>query len=117
MMELKPPDTGGLMKPLLELAQMGMQYLGFIIMAIIGGTARYIGQINSKAKVFSFVEFIGELFISAFAGILVALACESYEISWHWTIIAVAISGHMGGRLIFIVEIVALKYLRKRFPK
>ena len=115
MMELKP-DTGGLMKPLIELGGIAMQYLGFIIMAIMGGTARYLGQLNSKQKIFSLVEFIGELFISGFTGLIVALACEAYLVSWHWTVIAVAISGHMGGRLIAMIELAIAKFLRKRFP-
>lgn len=114
MMEFKP--DGGLMKSLIDLLNASMQYIGFVVVALLGGTANYIGQIKNKKRIFSIVELVGEWFISGFSALMIALLCEEYNYSWHLTVVACGIAGHMGGRLTFILEAAAARYMRKKFP-
>lgn len=113
-MEFKP--DGGLMKSFIELLNIGVQYIGFIIVALLGGTVNYIGQVKDKKRVFSVIELIGEWFLSGFSALMIALLCEEYGISWNLTVVACGIAGHMGGKVMFILEIAITRYFTKKFP-
>jgi len=92
-------------------------YAWFFAMALWGGTASYISRIKKNACCFSIVELMGEWFISGFAGIITAHVCISFDFSFHQTAFFVGISGHMGGRGLFIVENIVKNRLIKFFGK
>jgi hypothetical protein len=70
-----------------------------------GGAVSFITKIkDGKTRVFNIAEFIGEVFISAFSGLLTFYLCESANMDKLHEIVLVAISGHMGARIIFMLE-------------
>lgn len=69
----------------------------------------YISRVRRNNSPFSFVELVGEWAISAFAGIMTALMCQEMGFSLILTSALAGISGHMGGRAIFIMEQIVCK--------
>ena len=68
---------------------------------------------DGHARAFNIIEFIGELFVSAFAGVITFYMCEHAQLSPLVTAAFVGVSGHMGSRAIFMAE----TWLTKQFPK
>ena len=95
-----------------ELIIEGWNYFWFLVIAIMGGTANYINRLKQKNLPFSFVELMGEWFISGFAGIVTMNICLDWGVSIHFTAAATGIAGHMGGRGIFLLE----SYVASKFP-
>ena len=80
-------------------------YAWVILISMWGGAVSFIGKLKSgNTRAFNIVEFIGEIFISAFSGLLTFYLCESANIDKLHEIVLVAISGHMGARVIFMIE-------------
>lgn len=80
-------------------------YGWFVILALWGGTANYLGKLRQgKIIAFSFAELIGEWTISGFTGLITAYVCIGQEMSWHTTAALTGIAGHMGGKLISVFE-------------
>lgn len=102
---------------LASLAQSGLGYFWFLILAIWGGTANYISRVNKNDMKFSTVELIGEWSISGFAGIITALICQALEINMMLSYAMVGIAGHAGGRAIFVFESVFQDKIKKWFDK
>lgn len=76
--------------------------LGF---SIWGGLANLVQRYrNSQHRRFSLTEAIGELTISAFAGIVIYNLCDGLGVPRSITAAFVGISGHMGSRLIYVLE-------------
>lgn len=93
-----------------------LTYKGFIWLALLamwGGTVRYISRLRTDKTEFRVAELIGEWFISGFAGILVAYICLSMDMSWQMTSFMVGVAGHMGGRAIFVLEARFKRFLGK----
>lgn len=82
----------------------GMGYVWFALLALWGGTVSYISRVRRDNAPFSFVELVGEWTISAFAGIMTALICQEMGFSLILTSALAGISGHMGGRAIYMME-------------
>lgn len=83
-------------------------------LAILGGVVSFMRKLqDGHARVFNFVEFVGELVTSAFAGVITFWLCENASLSPLVTAALVGISGHMGSRAIFMFE----DWLAKQFPK
>lgn len=83
-------------------------------LAILGGVVSFMRKLEQgHARVFNFVEFIGEIVTSAFAGVLTFWMCEHSGLSPLVTAAFVGISGHMGSRALFMFE----AWLTKQFPK
>ena len=81
-------------------------------LAMLGGAASFVRRVRSgQAKYSNIVELVGELVVSAFAGLVTFFLCKSAEFDEMSTAAFIAISGHMGTRLIFLAE----KLLVKRF--
>lgn len=98
---------------LTKLFEAGLGYVWFIILAIWGGTVNYLSRIRQgKVESFSFTELVGEWTISGFAGLLTAFICMEMDLSWHLTAFFTGVSGHLGGRAIFIFE----GYVKSQFP-
>ena len=81
-------------------------------LAMLGGAASFVRRVrNGEAKYSNIIELIGELVVSAFAGLVTFFLCKSAAFDEMLTAAFVAISGHMGTRIIFKFE----AYLVKRF--
>lgn len=59
---------------------------------------------RGDARAFNIVELVGELVTSAFVGVLTFWLCEANGVPQLLEAVAVSISGHMGTRVIFMIE-------------
>jgi len=83
-------------------------------LSILGGIVNFSRKLQQgSARAFNIIEFIGEIFTSAFAGVLTFWLCESAGLSGLVTAAFVGISGHMGSRTIYMLE----DYLKSKFPE
>lgn len=81
-------------------------------LAMLGGAASFVRRVRSgQAKYSNIIELIGELVVSAFAGLVTYFLCRSANFDDMLTAAFIAISGHMGTRIIFMFE----SYLVKKF--
>ena len=80
-------------------------YVLFIALAVWGGTVNYISKNNKEGGQFSWTEWVGEITVSGFAGVLVALIGIEMEWSVYITAFMARMAGHMGGRALYIFEI------------
>lgn len=92
-----PPDP--------ETSANAFTYVLMFVLALWGGTVNYVTRIKSGAVLrFSFIEYIGELCISGFSGILVYLLAAHFETPPLLSAAMVGVAGHAGCRMIFIIE-------------
>lgn len=97
-----------------KVLETGIGYLWFIMLALWGGTVNYLSRLKQGAvESFSFIELIGEWTISGFAGLLTAYICVEFEMSWTMTAFFTGVSGHLGGRAIYMLE----NYVKQHFLK
>ena len=81
-------------------------------LAMLGGAASFVRRVrNGEAKYSNIIELIGELVVSAFAGLVTFFLCRTANFDEMLTAAFIAISGHMGTRVIFKFE----AYLVKKF--
>ena len=93
-------DHGGPFDPALLGA-----YAWVLGIAMLGGLAQFYRKVRmGQARAFNFAELIGELVISAFAGVITFWLCKSTGLNAWLTAAFVGISGHMGSRAIFMGE-------------
>lgn len=86
-------------------------YAWVILLAAAGGAVNFIQKVrDGTSRSFNFTELIGEIFTSAFAGIITFYLCEWSGTPALLTAALVGISGHMGSRAIFRLE----KFLEKK---
>lgn len=79
--------------------------LWMIGIAAAGGVVSFYQKVKAgRSRPFNFAELIGEMLVSAFVGLITYWLCKAYGVGEYWTAAGVAISGHMGARLLFIVE-------------
>lgn len=82
-----------------------LTYLSVVALAVVGGAVNLMRRLNSHVwPNFNFMEIIGELTTSGFAGVMTFWLCEAADINGLITAVLIGISGHMGGRAIFIIE-------------
>lgn len=84
---------------------------GWVIgLSILGGTASFVRRVrNGEARYSNIVELVGELVVSAFAGLVTFFLCQSAHLDGALSAAFIAISGHMGTRIIFMFEAALLK--------
>jgi len=88
-------------------------YVWVMALSAWGGVVGYIRKVkNGDVKQYSFMELIGEVVTSAFAGVLTFLGCESAEVAPLITAALVGISGHMGSNAIYQFELWAKRKLK-----
>lgn len=96
-----------------KLASSAVGYFFLLGLAIWGGTVNYLTRIkHGKVEKFSFAELVGEWTISGFAGVLTFYICSEMALSWNMTAFFSGISGHLGGRAIYIFE----NYFKAKVP-
>lgn len=80
-------------------------YAWVLLLATWGGAVGFYRKYKmGHVRAFNVAEFLGEIFTSAFAGILTFWLCEAAEITPLVTAAMVGICGHMGSRAIFQIE-------------
>lgn len=80
-------------------------YFWVIFLAGWGGVVSFLRKMkDGTSRPFNFIELIGEIATSAFAGLLTFWLGEAAGISPLITAVLVAISGHMGTRAIGLME-------------
>jgi hypothetical protein len=79
-------------------------FVWLLILAIWGGTANYLNRLKNSKQPFKLVELLGEWTVSGFAGMLTAYLCIELGTSWQVMCFCAGISGHMGGRAIYLFE-------------
>lgn len=83
--------------------------------ALLGGFARwYMAVRRGDAGMFSISALVGELAVSAFAGLLTFWACESLNMSPLITAAAAGLAGHAGGSGIAWLERLAKRHVERR---
>lgn len=87
-----------------ETIKAGLAYGWFLVLAIWGGTASYISRMRQKSLPFSLAELLGEWLISGFSGIMTALICTSYGLDPLLIAALCGITGHLGGRGVYMLE-------------
>lgn len=76
-----------------------------LAVALSGGAVSFYQKVKSgKARAFNVIELMGEMFISGFVGIVTYWICRAYGVNEYIAAAGVAISGHMGARVIFLIE-------------
>lgn len=89
-----------------------LTYAWVFVLSAWGGAVNFMTKLKrGHVRAFNIVEFLGELFISAFSGLLTFYLCEASNIGRLHEAVLVAISGHMGARLIILFE----RYLERYF--
>ena len=91
-------------------------YVWVLAWAMAGGCVSFIQKVKAgQARAFNFAEFVGEVFTSAFVGVLTFWLCEWAGFSQMLSAVFIAITGHMGSRALFLGEQLFVKWLGKRF--
>lgn len=89
-----------------------LTYAWVFVVAIMGGVVNYLKKRRMGIiPRFSITEFVGEIFTSAFVGLMTFFMCQSAELDPMLSAALIGISGHMGSRAIFVFETA----LQKRF--
>ena len=82
-----------------------LTYAWVFALSTWGGIVGFWRKLQSgKTRPFNIMELVGELFTSAFAGVLTFWLCQAGGISGLVTAALVGISGHMGSRAIAQME-------------
>lgn len=69
------------------------------------GMANFYQKVKSgKSRAFNVMELCGEIIVSAFVGLVTFWICKGYNVNEWLTAAAVAVTGHMGSRAIFLAE-------------
>lgn len=82
-----------------------------LVLSTWGGIAGYVRKIKQgMTKRFSVTEMIGEIIISSFVGVITYFLCKSSGVDETVSAALVGLSGHMGSRAIYVIEV----FLRKQ---
>jgi hypothetical protein len=73
------------------------------LLALWAGVVSYLRRLVNGAE-FTLLTLASHLGSSAFAGFVVALLCQEYDMSIQWTGVCCALSGHMSAEAVKILE-------------
>lgn len=83
--------------------------------ALFGGLASWWGKVRKgELLIWNISALVGELTISAFAGLMAFYICDALSMSQGLMAAVVGISGHAGARAIVWIETVGQKWAEKR---
>jgi hypothetical protein len=91
------------------------EYAVILGVALLGGAAGWARRVKKGKAEASIAALVGELMISAFAGLIAFWVCESFELSPLLTAAAAGMAGHAGGTGIAWLESLAKRHVEKRF--
>lgn len=86
-------------------------YLWVLFVAFWGAIVSTLRRRKEGAKRFSIAEFVGDLTIAGFIGVVTFWLCEASHVPQVLTAALVGISGHLGTRAIMIIETAVAKRL------
>ena len=87
-------------------------YAWVMAWASAGGFVSFYQKLKrGDVRAFNLVELVGELVTSAFVGVLTFWICEANNVPPLLQAVAISVSGHMGTRVIFMIE----QWATKRF--
>lgn len=90
-------------------------YLWVMVWAIAGGIVNFIGKVKAGiSRSFNVAELLGEMFISGVVGVITFWLCEYANVPPLLSAVFIAISGHMGSRVLFKFERVIERYVEVR---
>jgi hypothetical protein len=92
-------------------------YLWVIGLSTWGGCAGYVQKMKAGNFRFSLSEFVGELCVSGFVGVLTFYLCESGNINPMLSAAFIGISGHMGSRSLVMFERLVQSSFDKYFKR
>ncbi len=82
-----------------------LTYLFVVFISSWGGLVNIIQRYRlSKERRFNLIEIVGELTISAFAGMIVYYFCTWIKLDGNLMAGIVGLAGHMGSRVIYMLE-------------
>lgn len=82
-----------------------LTYLWVIGLAMTGGAVGFYEKWKRRhSRVFSVIEFAGEIVTAGFIGVITFWLCEAANISQLITAASVGVSGHMGSRSLFALK-------------
>jgi hypothetical protein len=82
-----------------------LTYVWVTALSAWGGIVNWIRKRKSgETRPFNFTELVGEIFTSAFAGVMTFYLAEAAGLDTLITAALVGVSGHMGSRGIFLLE-------------
>lgn len=87
-----------------HLASNAVSYFAMTIFALWGGLANYIRRARAGEVQYRIIELIGELIVSAFAGLVTGMLLLEFGTSQVLSVALAGIGGHMGTRLIYALE-------------
>jgi hypothetical protein len=91
-------------------------YVWVLSLSIVGGTAHHIRKLKAGIiERFSFSEWLGDVFISAFVGYLTYCLCKYYSIPMELTAVFIGISSHLGTRALILFEDIIYDKVKKNF--
>lgn len=84
-----------------------------LFVSTLGGVVSWVQKCRAgHARWFNLVEFVGELFVCSFAGVVTFLLCRSYGVEELPAVAFSAIASHMGTRGLYVLEqFVSRKFL------
>lgn len=82
-----------------------LTYAWVMFLALFGGCASFMQKVKTgTVHRFSITEFVGELVISGFAGLMTFFLCEAGDFQPSLSAVMIGMAGHMGSRAIFLLE-------------
>lgn len=92
------------------------EYMVILGVALLGGFASWFRRVKrGEVEALNFAAMVGELMISAFAGLLAFWVCEYFALSPLLTAAAAGIAGHAGGSGISWMERLTKRYVERKF--
>lgn len=89
-------------------------YIWVLMLSVWGGAVNFLQKMKlNKLRAFNLIELIGDLSTAALAGLVTFYLSESAHMDKVFGAALVAISGHMGSRLMFMLERIIEKKLSK----
>lgn len=83
--------------------------------SLLGGFVNWYRRVRKgETEMLSFPALVGELAISAFAGLITFWGCAALDVSPLWTAAGAGIAGHAGGAGVEWAERVAKRYFEKK---
>lgn len=90
-------------------------YAWVLFLAGWGGLVNFIQRVRAgDARAYNIVEFIGEIVIAGFVGVITFYLCELSGFPQVLTAVLVSVSGHMGARALFMIEKTIENIAKKR---
>jgi len=84
-------------------------------LSLLGGVSSFVRRVrNGETRYSNIVEFIGELVISTFAGLVTFYLCQTANLEGALSAALISVSAHMGTRIIYIFERYLEAYAKRK---